>query len=157
MGFVPILLALSGFVFLWAIVNYHSLSSLQKAIQTQQEERRQLQLAAGQLIDKLSILLKIYGISLPPFWANIATQSSVLEKERLLSEIEQLNRLSQGNTQLQNEPDFLRIKEDLHETIVKLFNIQQKLFASLRDYNNLSQSMPSRIVANVFGFKPVKG
>ncbi len=156
MGMIPIVLAIAGFVFLWSIVNYNSLSARRSTILSLQAARDQLINKYVYLTKQIAALLKIYGITPPAYLVNLANDpAQKIENIQLNRALEQIKLLSRNEQELQNNPDYSDLLQQLESNASLLIKNQQQLMSAIREYNGQATQMPYRIIAQLFGFKKI--
>ncbi len=157
MGMIPVVLAIAGFVLLWIIVNYNSLSARRTNIASLQVARDQLLASYVRMSKELSALLLIYKKEMPIYLVELANDpNQKINASKLSSSIKQLALQVNGHTpELQNNPDYLELLTSTELTATKLIKNQQRLEAEIKAYNQQATKMPYRIVAQLFGFKTI--
>lgn len=159
MGFLPIILAILGFVFLWGIVNYQSLRM--RKIQVKKWEDEVLQ-AAGNRDETLKNLLaqddenaalqELSDFINRKLEASSGTRQSIAEKlqqEKVLGELVADIPPPSGNTAYEEAYNKL---QKSHLRYRQSVNTYRK---SIRDYNELIKKNPTRMLAGIMGFKPM--
>ncbi|MDO1445725.1 LemA family protein [Rhodocytophaga aerolata] len=157
MGMIPVVLAIAGFVLLWIIVNYNSLSTRRTNIASLQVARDQLLASYVRMSKELSALLLIYKKEMPVYLVELANDpSQKINASKLSSSIKQLTLQANGHTpELQNNPDYQELLSSAELTATKLIKNQQRLETEIKAYNQQATRMPYRIVAQLFGFKRI--
>jgi hypothetical protein len=157
MGMIPVALAIAGFVLLWTIVNYNSLAARRKNIVSLQEARKQLSDAYVSLSKQLSALLLIYKLNMPAYLVELANDPNRKIDAPKLSESINWLTLQAGshNPELQSNPDYQESLTAMELIVTKLIKNQQQWLAEVKAYNRQATRMPYRMVAQLFGFKPV--
>lgn len=156
MGMIPIALAIAGFVLLWSIVNYNSLSARRSSILSLQATRDQLISKYVYLIKELAALLKIYGLTTPAYLINLANDPGQrLESTQLSRALEQIKLQSGSQPDLQDNHDYKDLLRQLEVNSTILVKNQQQLLLYIHDYNVQATQMPYRIIAQLFGFKEI--
>lgn len=152
MGMIPILLALCGFVLLWAIVNYNSLLSKQSQIQALSSKIEILFNQRKENILGVKNLLAANQVEVSAYLDQLEylPQNRSLQNEEMFKDQRQKHFAT-----FQNHPDFIDLITILENTDREIFLSQRKLRQLSSDYNQHVNQMPSRIVALLFGFKPV--
>ncbi len=74
-------------------------------------------------------------------------------EEKLSAGIERLIALAENYPDLKANENFLSLQNDLVETENYLQFARRYYNGSVRDYNTMTESVPSNIVANLFGFR----
>jgi hypothetical protein len=154
MGFLPIAVAIFGFVLLWAIVNYNSLLTRRDQIRNLEEEsklltdhRRKIIVALESALSQLSIINPELSKKIHQF----PTVRSVKTKE-LTSKVKLYLQQTSG---VQNHTELDTLLASLEDTDFQLYYAWRKRQQSILLYNKLVKKMPSRIVATLSGFKSV--
>jgi hypothetical protein len=157
MGMIPVVLAIAGFVFLWVIVNYNSLSARRTNIASLQAARNKLVDSYISLSKQISALLLIYQINMPPYLINLSNNSDQkIHGSKLTESIKGLQlQVSTHSPGLESNPDYQELIGLLEATAGKLLRNQQQLLAEVKAYNQQATRMPYRIVAHLFGFKGI--
>lgn len=160
MGYLPIILALLGFIFLWAIVNYNSIKLKKGEVEQASQQVFQFARLRNTIIKRM---------------ANIVHEDESLQK--IVSRVrEQLNELSAESSsteeKMQAEYKVSQAVKDIPQGYVKTSaysdayhqlqtaqNNYQKA-ASIyqrrrREYHELISKQPSKIVARIGGFKAI--
>ncbi|MEK6477041.1 hypothetical protein WJR50_05885 [Catalinimonas sp. 4WD22] len=161
MGYLPIILALLGFIFLWAIVNYNSIKI--KKAEVEQASKQVFQYASL----RNTIIKRM---------ANIVHEDNTLQK--IVAKVcDQLNELSieaaSTEDKIQAEKKVTQAVKDIPEGYVKnspyseayhqlqlAQNNYQKAASvyhkRLQEYHELINKYPSKMVAKASGFKHVQ-
>ncbi|QHT70275.1 LemA family protein [Rhodocytophaga rosea] len=154
MGFLPIAVAIFGFVLLWAVVNYNSLLTRRDQIRKMEEESKELEKRRHAILAALEKLLSQLSIIDPELslqLQQIPTARSVKTKQ-LSTDVKLRLQQTVG---LQNHAEVDTLLNRLEDTDFHLYYAQRKLQQSILVYNKLVNRMPSRIVATLSGFKSV--
>lgn len=156
MGFLPIFLALAGFIFLWAVLVYNGIKSTQKklnltAMSIQKLNDRRLELIKG-LENKepsfsgfLSHLRQ--GIHEESLEEPISTWET---QERHIQE-QQINMFEKEGYTAETEA----LITELAETSKKIRSEVGSYYAGIRSYNRLILKAPHRYLAGPMGFQPI--
>jgi hypothetical protein len=154
MGFLPIAVAIFGFVLLWAVVNYNSLLTRWDQIQNLEEETKLLTERRKKIIAAIETAFSQLSIIYPELLKKIQqfpTARSVKTKE-LSTEVKLHLQQTLG---VQNHAEVDALLRSLEDIDFQLFYAQRKWQQSILLYNKLVKRMPSRIVATLSGFRPV--
>lgn len=159
MGFLPIILAILGFVFLWGIVNYQSLRM--RKIQVKKCEDEVLQ-AAGHRDEALKKLLaqddenaalqELSDFINRKLEASYGAGQSIAEKlkqEKVLGELVADVPPPSGHAAYEEAYNTL---QKSHLRYRQSVNSYRK---SIRDYNELIEKNPTRMLAGIAGFKSI--
>lgn len=161
MGYLPIVLALLGFTFLWAIVNYNSLKS----------KKAEVEQAALQVFKYASlrnaIIKRMANIShedntLQQTVVKVRDQLNEQDPEaiRTTEKIEAEKKISQMVSDI---PAGYK-KDSLYSEAYKQLQVVQNSYkkaASVylirrEEYHELLRRQPSKLIAHIFGFKPIE-
>lgn len=160
MGYLPIIVAILGFMFLWGIVNYHSLKNRKKELTDAADlvfryaALRQniiIQLANIDAEDpSLRTLLNRVKESIKPFSKEYDSAADVVANEQTLSQhIDEL-------------PDQLGVLKTYRSSIEQLqkadlaFRVAaNRYLLKLDQYHNLVTKAPSKFIAALTGFKKI--
>ncbi len=158
MGYLPIILALLGFIFLWGIVNLNSIKSKRK--EAEAAARLVFQYAAFR-----NTLLRQMQQAVPqedvfhPILAKIQPLLNEQTKEELSTQqkIELESKVTEQITHLpapENEPliyQQLQKANNNYRQAVTLYTVR------LKEYNELVTRYPSKIVARMMGMQKIEG
>lgn len=152
MGYVPILLSLSGFIFLWGIFNYYALRSLSSEIN---KSRASLLETKNSLLPLLrsSEKLDIKHVDKSKLDQIIATDSNGQSTKEQLSNAAKLVKLLPKQTSRDRE-----LKEPqatfntLHYNLYKEHSLYAK---KLREYNRAIRKYPTKLLATLTNLKPL--
>lgn len=75
-------------------------------------------------------------------------------EEKLSAGIERLIALAENYPDLKANENFLSLQDELVETENYLQFARRYYNGSVRDYNTMTETVPSNIIASIFGFKP---
>lgn len=157
MGAIPIVLALSGFVLLWAIVNYNNFSDKRNTIQQMLDQQVSLLRVRTDVLIEMAALFQTYGASLPVHLAELLNNPRIPSSKSLMEEaLVQANAIANVHPALKAGNDFKNLKVNLVNNTNQLLKLQSSLTALVTGYNKQATSMPYRIIATIFGFKPVR-
>jgi hypothetical protein len=158
MGALPIVLALSGFVLLWAIVNYNSFTDKRNAIRQMLSQREELLQIRTDILQQLTALLQQYAVIVPAYFNDLLNDpAKISQKSAMEAALTQLKTSAQVSPVLLTTDGFKNLKASLINNTNQLLELQNSLTALIHYYNKQTTSMPYRIVATLFGFKPVEG
>jgi hypothetical protein len=156
MGMIPIALAIAGFVLLWMIVNYQSLSAKRTTIASLQLARENLLRLYVTDIKQLSAMLRIYGLDTPAYLINLANEKGQkIDRSMLSASLQQVELQVRNRPEVLENPDFTDLMRQTDVTIKQLLKNQQALLSEIKGYNGQATQMPYRIVAQLFGFKRI--
>ena len=152
MGMIPILLALSGFILLWAILNYNNLLSRQSLIQELIHRNDVFYNQRKEIILDINNLFTRHKVNGEAFLA----QLEYLPQNRSITNESTVQTQGQIHlSALQQHPDFISLLASLGNTDREIAITQNKLRQLTSAYNSQVSKMPSRLVATLFGFKPM--
>ncbi|MEQ9440567.1 MAG: hypothetical protein RIG62_16055 [Cyclobacteriaceae bacterium] len=158
MGYLPIILAILGFVFLWGIVNYNAMKT-RKAEASQAADLvyryaalRQniiIQLANIQSGDtSLFTLMQRIKESVRPISRENNSPIDVLSSEQKLS-----RHIDGLPDQLATEKSYRNSVQQLQKADMEYRIAANRFALKVRQYNELVTKSPSRLVAGLVGFK----
>jgi len=157
MGFLPIIVAVAGFIFLWGIVNYHSLKSRKKEVEDAAElVHRYAALRQNIIIQlsniegrdvSLSALLQRMVQSFHPVDKNTTTATNIVDSGHQLSQ--QIDELPD---QLGKHKIYRSSIEQLQKADFAYRMAANRFSLKSQQYLNLITKPPSKFVAKLFGF-----
>lgn len=159
MGYLPIILALLGFLFLWAVVNYQSLRIRKKEVEQaaeavfQQAKLRKEQLKSLQSSDKdEAAMQEIFDLIKRKLDEHHPSEMSVAEKIRHEKAVDELMADIPP-------PDGHPAYEKTYHALEKAHQNYQRAVVSyrnrVREYDELIQKYPSKMLAKLFGFRSI--
>jgi hypothetical protein len=160
MGYLPIILALLGFTFLWVIVNYNSIKA----------KKAEIEQAAEQVFKYASLRNTILKRM-----ANIPHEDSTLQQivtqvsEKLNEETpehlstEEKISAEKVTTEAVTSIPAGYVKDSPYSEAYKQLQVAQNLyqkaastyFRRRKEYHELIQKYPSKLIASISGFKPI--
>ena len=160
MGYLPIILALLGFLFLWTIVNYQSIRISKNEVSQAIDDIFKKAAARNQALkdlsqkateeDASSEILAFIRRKLDEQTDERLPLAKKLEKEMHLDEL-------MGDIP---PPSEHTAYEEAYQRLEKVHKQYRQSVASyrkrVRDYNELISKNPSRLVASLAGFSPIK-
>ncbi|NJL12347.1 MAG: LemA family protein [Microscillaceae bacterium] len=160
MGGLPIILALGGFIFLWAIVNYQTFRRIALQIQETEQQWRTLYAQKHGLARTFMGLLESESLcdtklrqsfqDLPP---ESFGQALPLTERELHNWLQQaMSRVHARDALLKSEA-YLQLKEQLAALQQQNLSCKRQLKAATLDFNELVERVPSCWVARIFGFR----
>lgn len=157
MGLLPIFLTLSLFIFLWGMVNYYSFitkrDTIQQLAEAVKERANQNQEIVKELADTLS---RTYSIQIPDYLQSAyLSPSSAAEDEKDNEVFDKWQQFIQQYPVLQQDIPFQQLLHTLAESVSSRLWTQARLRAAVSDYNQHRLKMPYRLIAKLFGFRPV--
>jgi hypothetical protein len=158
MGMLPILVVLACVVFLWGMVNYSSFVAKRKQISDTLEARLTTQQQLGALFAQISDWAHRHALSVPDALLLLpdlhivqpkkTVESWCVEAEQFLEKARQIPALAQSQ-ELRN------LTTALDQTQKAYLLARKRHTAAVNGYNWEAQHMPSKIIARLFGFRPV--
>jgi hypothetical protein len=160
MGYLPIILALLGFLFLWTIVNYQSIRIRKNEV--------------TQAIDEIFKKAATRNQALKDLSAQVTEEDAALEiieffRRKLDEQTDKKLSLAE---KLEYEMHFDKLMDDIpppsghtayeeaYQQLVKVHNQYRQTVANyrkrVREYNELISKNPSRLVAGLTGFSPIQ-
>lgn len=159
MGFLPIIVAILGFLFLWAIVNIYSIRQRKQEAETAasgvferagKRNQRFQQLAALQGTDeKHSQLLQFISRQL-----NEQEEGQISVEEKLLAE-KKVSELMADIPPRENDPIYQQTYQLLQEADQTYRRVASRYRRRASEYNDLISKNPSKILARLGGYKPI--
>jgi hypothetical protein len=156
MGYLPIFLAIAGFIFLWSVLVYNGIKSSKKNLSSISSFIRQLN------ADRIELVRQIANQE-----TKLSLQLSVIDKTIKMESLEDpLNTWEQQERRIQEQlfqmveiDGFSDKTEELVTELAekgKLVREQVgKYYAGIRSYNHLIMKPPHRYVAGPLGFQPI--
>ncbi len=158
MGMLPIALAIVGFVFLWAIVNYNSLKQKHDALNKVHYDLREIARQRHTFL-----LLVVSALQKPLPEAVIPTLDALRgylsESEKTAISINQEISVSEHISSLQEKSTILQAGGAKGQSLEDLFQENDRMLQKIRQYriikkhyNELVVSIPTRFIAGISGF-----
>lgn len=161
MGYLPIILALSCFVFLWGIVNYNSIkrrkkeaeesasllfkyASLRNTILKQMNQVPDVDPTIHTVIAQIQLHLN----DLPE--GEVSVQKKIEAEQEVTGLISHIPAVAPDHQQYHSVYKQLAVADDNYRKAVTLYRIR------VRQYNELVSKNPSKLVAKVMGLKPIE-
>jgi len=158
MGMLPILVVLACVIFLWGMVNYSSFVAKRKQISDTLEARLSAQQQLGEVFSRLADWAHRHALSVPDVLLLLpdlhvvqpkkTVESWCVEAEEFLEKVRQTPALGQSQ-------EFRNLATALDQTQKAYLLARKRHTAAVNGYNWEAQHMPSKIIAKVFGFRPV--
>jgi len=160
MGYLPIILAILGFIFLWGIVNYHSIKNRKREVADASE------LVFRYAALRQNIIIQLANIeadddSLRPLLLRIREAIVPLEKEKstaselLIAEKELTQHIDELPDQLGKLKNYRSSIEQLQKADLAYRIAANRYSLKLEQYNSLVTKAPSKFLAAITGFKPL--
>lgn len=143
-GLLPIFLVLTGFVFLWTMVVYNSLKNRKSTIEHQLHTIGQLVFQRMNFLTQLQDVLKTH----------LQTGTEGYDETHLAKETELVEDRIQA-LGMDKDTQVQQFRQELAQNASRIVKAQSKVRSLRTHYNELCTHMPYRLVANVFGFKPM--
>jgi hypothetical protein len=153
MGLIPIVLALSLFILLWGMVNYNSFVTKKSAVELLAVQKERLIVRRSEELLKAGNLLQSLGYKLPEELIRTANQPFQVPQKNVREGIEKLKEMVEDTPLLKHNQDMFQVMENIVEISIDLQRFEKKHMAAVLDYNKQVREMPSRYIANAFGFK----
>lgn len=160
MGMLPIALAIIGFVFLWAIVNYNSLKQKSDTLNKAHEDLREIAMQRHSFL-----LLIIHELSQPlsaPLSAVVEgakkhslhneQASTIVFFEQQSTASAHIAKLEENSSQLLSAGASQKSLEDLFQMNARMIQMLKKHRLIKKHYNELVLSIPTRFIAGISGF-----
>ncbi len=158
MGFLPIFVALGGFLFLVAIVHYHTLQRLRNLIkefaETSYESSQKLLTDISHLVEKNTALPENMqkGLRDARSAHQLLNPQEDVEIFRVSDQVIRLAYSFQEDSGFIPDPNQ---KEQVGSQVKQLEKVHQRYRFHSQDYNERLQSLPYSLLAKVFGLKAV--
>ncbi|WKN31472.1 hypothetical protein PZB74_21210 [Porifericola rhodea] len=160
MGYLPIILALLGFIFLWAIVNYNSIK-LKKAEAEQASKLVFQQAALRSTIIKRMANISHEDATLLQTVQRVKNSLNDYE-EGQISTVEKIEAEKKVNASINDIPqDYIKdspYSEAYHQLQIAHNNYQRVAavyLSKVKNYEELLHRYPSKLIASAGGFKPL--
>jgi hypothetical protein len=158
MGYLPIILAILGFIFLWSIVNYHSLKARKRELDDASELVYRYASLRQNIIIQLANIKSEDG-SLQALLHRIKAAIRPIEKEEntvselLLGEKELSQHIDELPDQLGKLKNYRSSIEQLQKADLAYRIAANRYSLKLEQYNSLVTKAPSKFIAKLTGFK----
>jgi hypothetical protein len=149
MGLLPIFLTLTLFVFLWGLVNYNAFAAKRTYIGQLEEETDRLDSTSQEITRRLSVLLHPTHQTAMPGCPESTSNSHALEV------VETWRRFVSEHASLQGNEEAVTLLNELEEAATGQYRAHTRLEKAIDDYNRHCRRMPYRLVALLFGFRPI--
>lgn len=143
-GVLPILLVIVSAIFLWGMLVYNSLKNRKSNTDTYLQNVGKLAFQRVQLLTDLGQLLK----------TDFLTDAEGYNETRLQTETQRIDETIASLLQ-QNNPEVQTLQTRLSQNAAQLVQSQRKFRAARKNYNELCEQMPYRLIASTFAFKPL--
>lgn len=160
MGYIPIIVALLGLITLWGLVNYNSIKTKKIALDQKAQELykyatlrnatlRQLSKIASQHIPLVQIFQEAVGKLDDRSPEQIDIHSKLDHEHKVTQLIAEIPQIGEDENYKKMFKQ-LQIADDYYRKAASAYSFR------LKDYNTLVTRQPSKIVASLMRFKPVK-
>lgn len=157
MGLLPIFLALAGFIFLWSLVNHNSFAARQQSIGDLREAEDLLTSLRKETLDKLTNYLTSRGVTIPAYLLqNGPADPETSSRQHTVELAEQWHEFIPNHTTLSGDPALVELIEQFDDITSRQVRTQTRLQAAINEYNRLRSQMPFRLIAVLFGFRPIE-
>lgn len=160
MGLLPVFLTLFLFIFLWGLVNYYSFVAKRDRIRGFRDEEEKL---LGMLAEQVTLLsgaiTATSDVRIPVQLTTGASGTSVntgYAPDYPADLARQWHQFVNEHSPLSADEQVRNLLKGLEETAALLFRTRSRLQAAVGDYNRHRQQMPYRLIALLFGFRPVQ-
>jgi hypothetical protein len=143
-GVLPILLVIVSAIFLWGMLVYNSLKNRKSNTDAYLQNVGKLAFQRVQLLTQLGQLLK----------TDFLTDAEGYNETRLQTETQRIDETIASLLQ-QNNPEVQSLQTRLSQNAAQLVQSQRKFRAARKNYNELCEQMPYRLIASTFAFKPL--
>lgn len=143
-GVLPILLVITGAIFLWGMVVLNSLKSRKSNTDIYLQNVGKVAFQRVQLLMQLGELLN----------TNLVVDQEGYNETKLAAETKTIAE-SIANLGFADTNEAKRLQMALNENASLLLQTQKKFRSARGNYNELCKHMPYRIIASLFGFKPL--
>ena len=158
MGMLPILVVLVCIVFLWGMVNYHSFVTKRKQLADTREARVLAQKQLGATLKQLTDWARLHASPIPESLLRLPdlTQLQLYkEVESWCDDAEQVLTSASQVPALGNAPERRNLLASLEQAKKGYLLARKRHTAAINGYNREARHMPSKIIAVLFGFRPV--
>ena len=160
MGYLPIILAILGFVFLWGIVNYHSIKTRKREVNDAAELVYRYAALRQNIIIQLAnieseddslraLLLRVRKAILPTEKEKRPVNDLLHTEKKLSQHIDELP------DQLGKLKNYRSSIEQLQKADLAYRVAANRYSLKLEQYNDLVTKAPSKFLASIMGFKKV--
>lgn len=161
MGYIPIILAILGFILLWGIVNFNSIKHKKKEAEEAASLlfkyaalRNTILRQMNQVVDEDTTIHTLIEQVQPHLndqtQQDIAVQRKIALEKEVSERIASIPPVAVDNLNYQNTYKQLQVADNHYRKAATLYQIR------LKQYNDLVVKNPTRLLANVLGFKPIE-
>lgn len=158
MGMLPILVVLVCLVFLWGMVNYNSFVTKRKQISDTREARVLAQKQLGATLKQLTDWTYLHALPIPASLLrlpNLTELQLYKEVESWCEDAEQVLTSASQVPALTNTSELRNLSASLEQAKKEYLLARKRHTAAINGYNWEARHMPSKLIALLFGFRPV--
>jgi hypothetical protein len=158
MGMLPILVVLACVIFLWGMVNYNSFVAKRKQISDTKEARLLAQKQLGTVLQQLTDVARLHASPIPASLQRLPDLTEVQPRKEVESWCDDARQWLTGTSQiaaLSNSPELRDLSASLEQAKNAYLLARKRHTAAINGYNWEARHMPSKIIALLFGFRPV--
>ncbi|PKQ69908.1 hypothetical protein [Raineya orbicola] len=163
-GLIPIFLALFSLLFLVALLSYNTLKRTKKTLEENFENYLQAIQEKAQITTHLANLIQAKGDFLHTYdlilklcstiqGIDVPVKERLRAEKSLQKEIAVMQELAHSVTELVQDANIQKKVSDLQNSENQTEQLYRKYAFSLKYYNNFTQKIPSKWVAQVAGFR----
>jgi hypothetical protein len=159
MGFLPIILSLLGFSFLWGMVNYNSIKNKKQEVREAAEDLFKYAQLRNLILSTLSEIhtdnadLK-QSIQLACEQRNDAKVDEISPEEKISAE-QKVSALIRKIPSAEMNDNYQGSYEQLMTVSQSCLKVAAVYNKKVQEYNELITRYPSRLLASAYGFKPI--
>jgi hypothetical protein len=158
MGMLPILVVLASVIFLWGMVNHNSFVTKRKQIFETREARLLAQKQLGTMLKQLTDWARLYSSPVPESLLRLPDLTEIQPRKEVENWCNDAEQVLTGTSQvpaLANSPDFRNLSASFEQAKNAYLLARKRHTAAINGYNWEARHMPSKIIARLFGFRPV--
>ena len=160
MGMIPVFVVIAGFILLWGMVNYHSFRAKKKGIADTLDACMAAQLRLRDKVTNLLAFWQSQHLSLPPALLRLPDWTVLQPKntlEAITSALDEVRENAQAFPHIRTDAAYQQ-HIAAYEEAWQVYRLARKKYrAATLAYNAEATHMPSKIIAKLFGFRPVMG
>lgn len=160
MGYIPIIVALLGFLVLWGLVNYNSLKAKRIALEQKAQDVYKFSVLRNATLRQLAKIAS-KDVTLTHLFQEVVDKlddrkPNEVEVHEKMHQEHKVTELIAGIPLIEEDENYqkmfkqLQIADDYYRKAASAYNYR------LKDYNALVTRNPSKIVASLMRFKPVE-
>lgn len=151
MGLLPIFLILALSVFLWGLVNYNAFVAKRAYVSQLREEADRLDALSREITGRLSAhFSRTHSIATPAF---LSPAGAAADQAPGLAEA--WRRFAAEHASLSGDVEAGSLLDALEEAADGQYRTHMRLERGIADYNRHRRQMPYRLIALLFGFRPI--